>query len=512
VSSEDDKYFKIKKERDEDAPIHKSDSYRSQYCGNCGHIVSESINNWCEKCRAPLDDDTRILLLTRDIPVINGKCWQCNGTTSGNMCGICGAPLTRAGLELNKTFVADIKQEFDDSISVISPKDKDLRKILVSFDEIKKTLARYVTIIDSKYDPNSGPQFLVKQPDDSKIAFDKLRNDELIVNNNLKVMIRNERVAPNVKEIVIRLYYWEQDPIKEQFHIKKIGINILLFLATIVTVSLAGWGYIKDIFALYAFQGNMALDIFLFAFSLMAILTIHELGHYVVSRMKKVEVTLPYFIPIPSFPSFPTLGTFGALIRQKEPIATRDDLFDIGLAGPIAGFVVSIIVYIIGLKFTYIVNIPVDYVPPAAIDLPTVLLSDFLVELGFMWKVIPYYDLSTHMAVQHPLNFAGYIGFILTGINLIPASQLDGGHTSRSVFGAMPHRIVSIVMSILLIANPFTRIFGFLIFFMGMFQQHPGPVDDVSPVHWSKYIYIGFGFVIAIICTPLPINLLMSFI
>ncbi|MHA1433175.1 MAG: hypothetical protein ACTSO7_04960, partial [Candidatus Heimdallarchaeota archaeon] len=113
---------------------------------------------------------------------------------------------------MNKTFVADIQQESEDSIVVISPKDRDLKKILVSFDEIKETISRYVTIIDSKYDPNSGPQFLVKRPDDSKVAFEKLRNDELIVTNNLKVMVRNEKVAPNVSEIVIRLYYWKQDP------------------------------------------------------------------------------------------------------------------------------------------------------------------------------------------------------------------------------------------------------------------------------------------------------------
>jgi len=483
----------------------------SGFCGNCGNIVSDPTSIYCEKCRAPLDDDTRIKLLSRDAPVINEKCWQCRGTTSGNMCKVCGAPLTKAGLELNKTFVAEIQQEYDDSIVVISPKDRDLKKIQISFEDIKETIARYVTIIDSKYDPNSGPQFIIKQPEDSKTTFTKLRNDELIVNNNLKVMIRNEKVAPNAKEIIIRLYYWEQDPIKEQFHIKKIGWNIGLFIATIVTVSLAGWGYLKDIFEIYSFQGRMALDTFLFTFALMGILTLHEFGHYFISRMKKVEVTLPYFIPIPSFPGFQTLGTFGALIRQKEPIATRDDLFDIGIAGPVAGFVVSIFIFIIGLKFTYIVDIPVDYVQPNLVDIPTVLLSDYLLEFGFLINLIPYYDLTTQLIVQHPLNFAGYIGFILTGINLIPASQLDGGHTSRSVFGATPHRLISIVMSILLIANPFTRIFGFLIFFMGMFQQHPGPVDDVSPVHWSKYIYISLGFVTAILCTPLPVNLVLSY-
>ncbi|MHA1124570.1 MAG: site-2 protease family protein [Candidatus Heimdallarchaeota archaeon] len=508
--SDKDNLFKVRREADEDGPIHKSG--KSQFCGNCGHVVSDSINSWCEKCRAPLDDDTRIQLLSRDDPVINGKCWQCKGTTSGNMCGVCGSPLTRAGLELNKTFVADIQQESEDSIVVISPKDRDLKKILVSFDEIKETISRYVTIIDSKYDPNSGPQFLVKRPDDSKVAFEKLRNDELIVTNNLKVMVRNEKVAPNVSEIVIRLYYWKQDPIKEQFHIKKIGWNIGLFVATIVTVSIAGWQYIKNVFTVYEFQGNMALDIFLFTFSLMAILSIHELGHYVVSRMKKVEVTLPYFIPVPSFAGFQTLGTFGALIRQKEPIATRDDLFDIGISGPVAGFVVSAIVFIIGLKLTYVVDIPLEYTPQDLTLVPTVLLGDWLINLGFELRIIPSFDPTMQLIVQHPLNFAGYIGFILTGINLIPASQLDGGHTSRSVFGARPHRIVSIVMSLLLIANPSTRIFGFLIFFMGMFQQHPGPVDDVSPVHWSKYVYITMGFVAAIICTPLPINLLMSYL
>ena len=106
-----------------------------QYCGNCGHLITDPKIRSCEKCRAPLDDSIRAELLTRNEPILNGKCWQCGGTTSGNICGICGAPLTKVGLELNKTYISEIQPEIVDSIGVISPKDRAIKKILVSFDE-----------------------------------------------------------------------------------------------------------------------------------------------------------------------------------------------------------------------------------------------------------------------------------------------------------------------------------------------------------------------------------------
>ncbi|MHA1557334.1 MAG: site-2 protease family protein, partial [Candidatus Heimdallarchaeota archaeon] len=354
---------------------------------------------------------------------------------------------------------------------------------------------------------------IVQRPEQGseKMKFTALRKESIFIENNLKVLIRNEPIAPGNKQIVIRFYYWEKESAQEQFKFKKIALNIGLFLATIVTVSLAGWTYISTVFEVYNISGNIALDIFLYTICLMGILTIHEFGHYFVSRSKKIDASLPYFIPVPSFPAFQTLGTFGAVIQQKEQIATRDDLFDVGFSGPIAGFAVAIPIFIIGLKLTYVADIPVPAGDPInLVNIPTVFLSNWLEQFSFVTGIIPYYDPTTQVVVQHPVAFAGWVGFILTGINLMPASQLDGGHTARAVFGDAPHRIITIVIGLLLALNQFTRYFGFLILFMGMFQKHPGPTDDVSKVHWSKYIYLTFGYFLAIICTPLPIYQVLS--
>ena len=148
-----------------------------------------------------------------------------------------------------------------------------------------------------------------------------------------------------------------------------------------------------------------------------------------------------------------------------------------------------------------------DYDPTQA---PTVLLADFLINIGYYLKMVPYYDPTTQIIAMHPMMFAGWVGFILTGLNLMPASQLDGGHTTRAIFGELPHMIISIVMGLLLVLNPFTRYFGILILLFS-FSKHPGSTDDISKVHWSKYVYISLGYVVAILCLPLPIELLKSY-
>ena len=405
------------------------------------------------------------------------------------------------------------KIEIKKGISVIAPKIKDLKTLNITLEEIDEVVSKHLQIIDSQIVESIGPKIVVQKPEESAVRekFAALRNESLFTENNLKVLIRTEPIAPGNKQIVIRFYYWEKESVKEQFQLKKIAWNIGLYVATIVTVALAGWTYIKSTFEAYNFSGNMALDIFLYTICLMGILTVHEFGHYFVSRNKKIDASLPYFIPVPSFPAFPTLGTFGAVIQQKEQIATRDDLFDIGFSGPIAGFIASVPIFIIGLSLTYVVDIPASSGGEVDLTLiPTVFLSDWLLEFSWLTGILPYFDPTTQVIVQHPVAFAGWVGFILTGINLMPASQLDGGHTARSVFGDIPHRIITVVIGLLLALNQFTRYFGFLILIMGMFQKHPGPTDDVSKVHWSKYVFVVFGYFLAIICTPWPIYQIMN--
>ncbi|MFW9924406.1 MAG: site-2 protease family protein [Candidatus Thorarchaeota archaeon] len=477
-----------------------------RFCWNCGANILNINDIKCYKCRAPLREEDKEIVMMRTEPITT-KCWDCKGTTSGNVCGICGAPLTKLGLLSIKEITEVPVREIAHAVQVIAPQLKDVKNIDTTLEELNEIVAQYVKITDSQIVEGAGPRIVIQKPENEKVVLHNLRNDSFFIENNLKVLIRNETVTPGNKQVVLRFYYWKPESTKEQYHIKKIGWNIGLYIVTFVTVSLAGWTFMREMIATYQFQSNMALDITLFTISLMAILTIHELGHFSISKLKKIDVSLPYFIPVPSFPGFATLGTFGALIRQKEPIATRDDLFDIGISGPLAGFLVTIPIFIIGLKLTYVVDIPATPIDPTtALSAPTILLSDILVAFGFATGIIPYYDVTTQMAVGHPVMFAGQIGLILTGLNLMPVGQLDGGHTSRAVFGELPHRFISLGVGLLLVLNPSTRIFGILVLIMGMFQGHPGSVDDVSKVHWSKYVYISIGYAIGILCLPLPIT------
>ncbi len=162
-----------------------------------------------------------------------------------------------------------------------------------------------------------------------------------------------------------------------------------------------------------------------FALSLMAILTAHEFGHYIACRRYGVDATLPFFIPSP-----PMIGpgTFGAFIKIKSPIPSRRALFDIGVAGPLAGFVVIIPVAIIGL----LTAPPAPLVPPAA---GVVYFNDPLLmrALGKLLGVE-----NNHIAAS-PLYISAWIGLLVTSLNLLPVGQLDGGHAVYAVFGKRTH-------------------------------------------------------------------------
>ena len=165
-----------------------------------------------------------------------------------------------------------------------------------------------------------------------------------------------------------------------------------------------------------------------FSLTLMFILLAHEMGHYLYARHYRVHATLPFFVPFPSL-----IGTLGAFIRIKSPIPSRAALFDIGIAGPIAGFIPACVAMIVGLSLSR---------PAAATS-----ASD--IQLGF--------PRSFHLAAQllhittplerlslHPIAAAAWIGMFATALNLLPGGQLDGGHIIFSVVPGL-HRVISIV-------------------------------------------------------------------
>jgi membrane-associated protease RseP (regulator of RpoE activity) len=164
-----------------------------------------------------------------------------------------------------------------------------------------------------------------------------------------------------------------------------------------------------------------------FAGSLMAILFSHEMGHYLACRYYGVDATLPYFIPAP--PMF-LAGTFGAFIKIRSPIPSRRALFDIGLAGPIAGFVVALPLAVIGVLQT---------VPATVSDGSGIVFNDPL-----LFRLIANFlgiNPDSTSAIN-PYHMAAWIGLLVTSLNLMPVGQLDGGHGTFAVFGEQVHRIV----------------------------------------------------------------------
>jgi membrane-associated protease RseP (regulator of RpoE activity) len=213
----------------------------------------------------------------------------------------------------------------------------------------------------------------------------------------------------------------------------RLWIHGVLFLATVISTLFAG----------AVQQGVNPLDTpsgwirgIPFSFTLLAILLTHEMGHYLTSRYHRVDATLPYFIPAPSF-----IGTFGAFIRMRSPIMEKRALLDIGASGPIAGFVVSIAAVVIGLRYSAV--IPTQGLPGIGLGAPIIF------QLISHWIVGPLpegYDV-----ILHPVAFAGWIGFFVTALNLIPIGQLDGGHVVFAVLERY-HRAISLSMVPVLIA------------------------------------------------------------
>lgn len=165
-----------------------------------------------------------------------------------------------------------------------------------------------------------------------------------------------------------------------------------------------------------------------FAAALMAILLCHELGHYVTGRRRGVEVSLPYFIPMP--PQI-TFGTLGAVIRMRKPISDRNALFDVGAAGPIAGLVVAIPLLVQGLRMSPLVPTK----PEDMIEGNSILYA--LLKYAVFGRWLPSDGLDVQL---HPMAFAGWVGLLITMINLMPVGQLDGGHVARAALGASHER------------------------------------------------------------------------
>ncbi|MDH4227665.1 MAG: site-2 protease family protein [Deltaproteobacteria bacterium] len=251
-----------------------------------------------------------------------------------------------------------------------------------------------------------------------------------------------------------------------------------------------------------------------FSLSLLLILGSHEFAHYLAARREGVVSTLPYFIPGPPLP--PLIGTFGAVIRLKSPMPTRRSLVWIGAAGPFAGLFVAVIVTAVGLALSR-----VTYVPESAAGHSLLLFdSSGYVLLGepLIYKAIKYAVLGTLPHGQGvyvgSVAFAGWIGFFITCLNLIPVGQLDGGHILYASAGRA-HGVISralsiafIIFGLLYFYSPLTSytwpgwaFWGVIITAIGM--RHPPVMDDTVMLDTRSWA-ASVGAVLALVLTFMP--------
>ncbi|MCA9869273.1 MAG: site-2 protease family protein [Anaerolineae bacterium] len=264
---------------------------------------------------------------------------------------------------------------------------------------------------------------------------------------------------------------------------QRVWINVVLAIATLFTTMLAG----AQLAGANVLRHPVSiLEGLPFALTLMVILGSHELGHYFMGRWHKVRVTLPYFIPVPAF-----LGTFGAFIQMRSPIRNRAQLFDVGFAGPIVGFVVALPLLIIGLLL-----------PP--VGSPYLRVGDSLLT-GFLSELLRPEFVGRGYGLN-PVALAAYFGILLTGVNLLPAGQLDGGHIAYAIFGRAARPLgFAVIVGLLVMGTLFWRgwyLWAGLIFLTGL--RHPSPLDEITPVDTARRI-IGIGAFVLLLLTFIPV-------
>ncbi len=233
-----------------------------------------------------------------------------------------------------------------------------------------------------------------------------------------------------------------------------------------------------------------------FAVTLLGILVTHEFGHYLLSRIHHVPASFPLFIPGP--PQF--IGTFGAIIRLRSPIMSRRALFDIGVAGPIAGFIVAVFALIVGLSLSQVVPREGAY---------GLQLGEPLLLKVFAWVILGPIP-ETYDIILHPIGFAAWFGLFVTALNLLPIGQLDGGHVAFAMFGSYQRRVAVAVIVILLVLGlwgwPGWLLWAGLTALIGI--SHP-PVMNPGVDLGRGRIWVGYG-AIAIFCltfAPVPFYL-----
>ena len=281
-------------------------------------------------------------------------------------------------------------------------------------------------------------------------------------------------------------WQFQEPPPQRVVRKRRVWLPLVLFIATCFSTFLAGilTSGEQSTWAEALYHGMQ------YAVPLMVILVCHEMGHFVQAWRNGVYASFPYFIPMPASP----IGTMGAVIAMEARMGHRRALFDIGITGPLAGLAPTLIFCVLGIHWSVLVHGKGDLGDPLL----------FKILMYLMDMHIPHgYDLGLH-----PFAYAGWVGLLITSLNLMPIGQLDGGHVLYALLGGKANAIARILLVLAAGAVVFFRLYMwllmiFLLIMMG--PSHPPTADDEEPLGWPRIVlgwltlaFIPIGF------TPMP--------
>jgi membrane-associated protease RseP (regulator of RpoE activity) len=370
-------------------------------------------------------------------------------------------------------------------------------------------------------DPAKGPQWRFRGHllyDDSVSAYDQLA--AAVKPHGLTPLFRLEKGE--------QVIYLVNSPAKQKP--ANPWVNVVLFVITVFSVMLAGATPDGPLPAdplgqILALLRNIFTG-WPFALAMLGILLAHEFGHYLVSRYHRTPATLPYFIPFP----FSPLGTMGAAILMKGIPKNKRILFDIGVAGPLAGMLIAIPVLFLGLKLSALDTVIAS--PNSFIEGNSLIylfakyavfgkllpepatygnLSPFLYWLRYFFTGTPSPIGGTDVFI-HPVAFAGWAGLLVTALNLVPAGTLDGGHVVYSLFGEKARKAFPFLIAIMAALGFFWSgwwLWAFLLFWLG--RVNAETLDQITPLD-SKRRLVAFLVIVlfVLVFTPVPFSLLST--
>ena len=384
--------------------------------------------------------------------------------------------------------------------------------------ELDALIGRFFIIRESTYgDPKKDYVVVYRGSllsEDSQSEYDKIA--KAVEPYGLLPLLRKDGEA-------IKLYLVDAPEKKKQ---PKSALNLVLFILTLVSVLVTG--------GLYGYEGQLPQNTgaalfelikngWPFAVTLLAILGAHEFGHYFAGRKHGVQVTLPYFIPMP----LSLFGTMGAFINMRSIPKNKRALFDLAVAGPLSGFVLSVIALIIGLNLSEVSQLPLSAASGGGLQMEGNSLLYLLLKYVTFGKLLPEPANMNSLAnliywsryfftgqpfpwgatdvMLHPVAWAGWAGLFVTGINLLPAGQLDGGHIFSSLFGEKVTRMLfPFLIAGMVILGFFSNVWwmwAVLLLFFGRYYAEP--LEQVTELDTKRKI-IGYIALIVFILTFIP--------